>query len=71
MARSKEEIAQGKVALAAKEIALKKEWCALEGHRWDLPAASPFNHDMLDCVIICNRCNAHADLTIAIRKEAK
>ena len=71
MARSKEELAQGKAALLAEEAALKKKWCALEGHRWDLPAASPFNHDMLGCLIICSRCNAHADLAITIRKEDK
>lgn len=69
MARSKDEIAAGRVALLAEELATKKKWCALEGHKWDLPSASPFNHDMLECLIICSRCNAHADLVISIRGE--
>jgi hypothetical protein len=67
---SKEEIAKGEVALVAEETALKKKWCALKGHRWDMSAVSPFNHDILECEVICNRCNAHGVLTIAIQKEA-
>jgi hypothetical protein len=69
MARSKEEIEQGRIALRAEEAATKKKWCALEGHRWDLPAVSPFNHDIFVCEIICNRCNAHADLSVVVRNE--
>jgi hypothetical protein len=71
MAFTKEEIAKGEVALLAEEVALKKKWCALKGHRWDLPGVSPFNHDILACVIICNRCNAHADLAITVQKDPK
>jgi|GEM_PF-3624107 len=66
---TKEDLLKGRAALKAKEEAIKKEWCALEGHRWDLPGASPFNHDMLECEIICNRCNAHAQLKIFIQPE--
>jgi hypothetical protein len=69
MPLSKEEIARGEAELLAEEQALKKKWCALKGHRWDLPSVSPFNHDILECLIICNRCNAHADLAITVRKE--
>lgn len=64
---TKEEVAKAELALLAEEQNIKKKWCALKGHRWDLPAVSPFNHDIMDCVIICNRCNAHADLTIAVQ----
>jgi hypothetical protein len=63
---SKEEMTKGEAALVAEEATLKRKWCALKGHRWDLPAASPFNHDILECEIICNRCNAHATLAITI-----
>ena len=69
MPATKEELAKGRVALRAKEEAIKREWCALEGHRWDLPGANPFNHDMLECELICNRCNAHADLKVFVRPE--
>jgi hypothetical protein len=71
MALSNEEIAKGRILLHAEEEAIKRRWCALEGHRWDLPAVSPFNHDMLECEVICSRCNAHADLALTIRKENK
>ena len=27
---------------------------------------SPFNHDILECLVICNRCNAHAKVTVTI-----
>jgi len=67
-AMTKEDMAKAEAALVAEEAATKRKWCALKGHKWDLPAASPFNHDMLECIIICNRCNAHAVLTIAIDK---
>jgi hypothetical protein len=66
MAASKEEIAKGEALLLAEEVALKKKWCALKGHRWDLPSVSPFNHDLLECAVICNRCNAHATVTVTI-----
>jgi hypothetical protein len=70
MPLSKEEIAKGEAALLAEEYALKKKWCALKGHRWDMPSVSPFNHDILECIIICNRCNVHAQVTITILAEA-
>jgi hypothetical protein len=67
----KEEFARQETALLAEEHQIKKKWCKLKGHRWDLPSVSPFNHDMLVCLIICNRCNAHADLLITVRAEDK
>jgi len=70
MAMTKEDTAKAEAALNAEELALKKKWCALKGHRWDLPADNPFNHDMLECIIICNRCNAHAELSIKVDKAA-
>jgi hypothetical protein len=66
---SKEEMAKGKTLLLAEEAALKKRWCALEGHRWDLPSVSPFNHDILECAVICNRCNAHAKVAVVIEPD--
>jgi hypothetical protein len=63
---TKEEMTKAEAALAAEELTLKRKWCALKGHRWDLPAVSPFNHDVLECLVICNRCNAHALLNITI-----
>lgn len=69
---SKEEIAAAEKELLDAEQAIKEKWCALKGHRWDLPAASPFNHDMLECEVICNRCNIHAKVTVTIiPREAK
>ena len=67
---TKEDVAKAEAALNEEELALKKKWCALKGHRWDLPTPSPFNHDMLECIIICNRCNAHAELLIKVDKPA-
>lgn len=64
--KTKEEIASGKAALLAEEAATKRKWCALEGHRWDLPQVNPFNNDIMDCLIICSRCNAHAKVTLTI-----
>jgi hypothetical protein len=63
---TKEVMAKAEAALRAEEQTLKEKWCALQGHRWDMPAVSPFNHDILDCTIICNRCNVHASLTITV-----
>jgi hypothetical protein len=68
---TKERMAQAEAALRAEEQLLKEKWCALQGHRWDLPAVSPFNHDIFECGVICNRCNAHATLTITIDKDKK
>jgi hypothetical protein len=67
---SKEELAKGRAALLAEEQATRKKWCALEGHKWDLPQPNPFNSDTMGCIIICSRCNVHATVTINI-DEAK
>jgi hypothetical protein len=64
---TKEEMAKAEAALLAEEQATRKKWCALKGHKWDLPQPNPFNSDVLDCVVICNRCNAHADVTVVVR----
>jgi len=69
MGLSKEDFARAEAALLAEEQATKKKWCALKGHKWDLPAVSPFNHNILDCEIICGRCNAHAIVTVTVNKE--
>jgi len=53
-------------ALHAEEQALKRKWCKLKGHRWDLPAANPFNQNVPECETICNRCNAHAKVTVTV-----
>jgi hypothetical protein len=66
---TKEEMAKAEAALLAEEQSTKKKWCALKGHRWDIPAISPFNHDILECEVICSRCNLHATLTIMTAKE--
>jgi hypothetical protein len=66
MALSKEDFARAEAALLAEEQATKKKWCALKGHKWDLPAVSPFNHNILECEIICGRCNVHAIVTVTI-----
>ena len=58
-------------ALDAEEQALKRKRCALKGHKWDLPSANPFNHGKLtSCETICNRCNAHAKITLTVIPEA-
>jgi len=69
MALSKEDMARAEAQLVAEETALKKKWCMLKGHKWDLPAVSPFNHNILECEIICSRCNAHAIVTVTVNKE--
>jgi len=61
---TKEEMAKAEAGLLAEEQGIKKKWCALKGHRWDLPAVSPFNHDIMECEVICNRCNLHGKLLI-------
>ena len=66
MAISKEERAKAEAGLLAEEQALKEKWCSLVGHRWDLPGVSPFNHDIMTCKVVCNRCNAHATVTVTI-----
>ena len=61
---TKEEVAKAEAALFAEEQATKKKWCALKGHRWDLPAVSPFNANIMECEIICNRCNLHGKVVV-------
>ena len=42
-------------ALDAEEQAIKRKRCKLRGHRWDLPAANPFNQNnqnVSDCETI-------------------
>jgi hypothetical protein len=55
-------------ALDAEELALKRKRCKLRGHKWDLPAANPFNHSasLTECETICNRCNARAKVTVTV-----
>jgi hypothetical protein len=62
-------MAKAEAALLAEEQATKKKWCALKGHRWDMAAVSPFNTDILECEVICSRCNLHGTLTITPAKE--
>jgi hypothetical protein len=62
-----DDLKKAEAALLAEEQALKEKWCRLKGHRWDLPTTSPFNNGFLTtCEIICNRCNAHATVTVTI-----
>lgn len=63
---------KARAALRAEEQALKEKWCKLEGHRWDLPQPNPFNSGLLTtCEVICNRCNAHATLTVDVREPKR
>jgi hypothetical protein len=66
---SKEELARGRAALAAEELVLKKKWCELEGHKWDLPQPNPLNSDSLECPLRCGRCNGTAVLTITVDRD--
>ena len=67
---SKDEVANAEASLLAEEQALKEKWCKLKGHRWDLPAVSPFsNGHLTTCETICNRCNTHAMVTIALQPK--
>lgn len=61
---TQDEVSKAEAALRAEEEAIKRKWCVLKGHRWDLPAVSPFNSDTSECNIICNRCNLHGKVTI-------
>lgn len=61
---TQEEMNKAEASLHAEEEVIKKKWCVLKGHRWDLPAVTPFNHDIWECEIICNRCNLHGRLVI-------
>lgn len=69
--KTKEELAVAEAALLAEEQDIKKRWCALKGHRWDLPGTNPLNTDIWDCSVRCNRCNVTATLTIVLDKEEK
>jgi hypothetical protein len=55
-------------ALDAEELALKRKRCKLRGHKWDLPAANPFNQSQIltECETVCNRCSAHAKVTVTV-----
>jgi hypothetical protein len=70
MALSKEQAAQEKASILAAEQTLKERWCALEGHKWDLPQPNPLNADFMECTLRCNRCNITAKLLITIDKAA-
>ena len=63
---SKEEMAKAEAALLAEEQAIKEKWCVLKGHRWDLPGVSPFNNNIMDCRVICGRCNVGATVTVTV-----
>jgi hypothetical protein len=64
------ETKDAETALLLEEQALKRKWCALKGHRWDLPAVNPFNNNIPECITICNRCNVSAKVTVAVLPEA-
>jgi len=66
---SKEEKEKVKAAILAKEQTIKEEWCALEGHKWDLPQPNPLNSDSLECPLRCNRCGETARLAITMDKK--
>jgi hypothetical protein len=69
-ALTKEEIAKAEAALDAEEIMIRRKRCVLRGHKWDVPGVSPFNHGhLIECEIICNRCNAHAVLRVTDIKD--
>jgi hypothetical protein len=55
-------------AIDAEEQTLKRKRCKLRGHKWDLPAANPFNQSqtLTECETICNRCNARARVTVTV-----
>jgi hypothetical protein len=72
MPMTPEEIKRAEAALDAEEQALKEKRCVIRGHRWDLPAMSPFNDGHLtSCETICSRCNAHATVSITVRDSSK
>jgi hypothetical protein len=66
VALTNEEAAKEEAEILAEEQAIKKRWCRLKGHRWDLPQPNPLNADLMSCRLMCNRCGVHATLTIAI-----
>lgn len=68
---SKEDMTKAEAALLAEEYATKKKWCALKGHKWDLPQPNPLNSDSLECALRCSRCNGTAVLTITVDKDPK
>jgi hypothetical protein len=66
---TKEEFSKAEAALLAEEQATKRKWCALKGHKWDLPQPNPLNFDMLECDLVCGRCSARAKLAITDIKD--
>jgi hypothetical protein len=63
---TEKEMAKAEADLLAQEQKIKEQWCALKGHKWDLPQPNPLNSDSLECQLRCNRCNETATLTIAV-----
>jgi Prophage protein (DUF1660) len=63
---TKDELEKAKGQLFAEELATKKKWCVLLGHKWDLPAVNPFNNNVTECEIICGRCNAHGIVSVTV-----
>jgi hypothetical protein len=70
MPLSKEEAEREEADIVAQEQRIKERWCALKGHRWDLPQPNPLNSDSLTCGLRCGRCNVPATLTISIQSPA-
>jgi hypothetical protein len=67
--RTADEVAQIEAAIRADEQKISERWCALRGHKWDLPQPNPLNApdpEMLVCRLQCNRCLINATLTIVI-----
>jgi hypothetical protein len=65
---TKEAMLEAEAQLNAEEEKIKRKWCELKGHRWDLPQPNPLNSDSLDCQIRCNRCNITGTLSIVVDK---
>ncbi len=68
---TEKEMAKAEADLLAQEQKIKEQWCALKGHKWDLPQPNPLNSDSYECTIRCNRCNNTAALTITLNKPEK
>jgi hypothetical protein len=63
---TKEDFAKEEASIRALEQTTRERWCALQGHKWDLPQPNPLNSDMYSCDLECNRCRIRATLTIAL-----
>lgn len=61
---TKEAMQEAEAQLNTEEEKIKRKWCELKGHRWDLPQPNPLNSDSLECQIRCNRCNITGTLSI-------